>query len=182
MAVWSTANIKEVLQCDRLDADYFKPADLKVLSRAKQLGGKPLGSICSILNGRTPAAYDEAASCAVVRSGHLVSELIYPGCGRSFLQTEPQNGLVLLKAGDILISSIGMGSIGKISLVIDPAGLCTVSEVTILRDASFHPAYLWAYLSSKDGQSQIEREVTGATGQQHLLKSKVSRILVPEQA
>jgi hypothetical protein len=64
-------------------------------------------------------------------------------------------------------------------MVIDPAELCTVSEVTILRESVFQPAYLWAYLSSKDGQSQIEREVTGATGQQHLLKSKVSRILVP---
>jgi hypothetical protein len=108
-----------------------------------------------------------------------VSRLIYPACGRDFLRAAPGNGTVYLKAGDVLISSIGMGSIGKISLVIDPTGFCTVSEVTILRDSTVPPEYLWAYLSTKEGQSQIEREVTGATGQQHLLKSKVQGILIP---
>ena len=39
--------------------------------------------------------------------------------------------------------------------------------------------FLFAYLASPTGQSQIKREITGATGQQHLLKSKVARILVP---
>jgi hypothetical protein len=72
-----------------------------------------------------------------------------------------------------------LGSIGKISLVIDPTGLCTVSEVTILRDSVYPPEYLWAYLSTRAGLSQIEREVTGATGQQHLLKSKAMRIIIP---
>ena len=39
---------------------------------------------------------------------------------------------------------------------------------------------LFAYLSGRTGQAQIQREVTGATGQQHLLKSKAARITVPK--
>jgi len=116
---------------------------------------------------------------SVVRSGDLVAPLIYPSCGRGFLRTSLGKDTVPLKAGDVLISSIGLGSIGKISLVIDPTGFSTVSEVTILRDSTYPAEYLWAYLSTRQGQSQIEREVTGATGQQHLLKSKVRGIIIP---
>ncbi len=38
---------------------------------------------------------------------------------------------------------------------------------------------LFAYLKTKAGQRQITRQITGATGQQHLLKKKVEMILVP---
>lgn len=179
MALWSAVTAKDVLRSDRLDADYYKPADLEALRRVRSLGGSALGAVCSIQNGKTPLEYCENGSHAVVRSGDLVSPLIWADCGRAFLRTTPGRGAVRLKAGDVLISSIGLGSIGKISLVIDPAGLCTVSEVTILRDSEYPPEYLWAYLSTRAGQSQIEREVTGATGQQHLLKSKVQGIVIP---
>ncbi len=67
-----------------------------------------------------------------------------------------------------------------ISLVVKASSLVTVSEVTILRNCEHAPEYLFAYLSSSTGQAQIEREITGATGQQHLLKSKVGNILVPD--
>ena len=179
MAFWSAVSAGEALKADRLDADYYKPADLRTLRLVRNVGGRELCKICSILNGRTPPEYMEEGASSVVRSGDLVAPLIYPNCGRGFLRTSLGKDTVPLKAGDVLISSIGLGSIGKISLVIDPTGFSTVSEVTILRDSTYPAEYLWAYLSTKQGQSQIEREVTGATGQQHLLKSKVGRIVIP---
>lgn len=179
MALWSTVSAGEVLKADRLDADYYKPADLRTLHIVRNLGGRELCDICSINNGRTPPEYADEGALAVVRSGDLVTPLIYPGCGRDFLRTSLGKDTVAIKAGDVLISSIGLGSIGKISLVIDPTGFCTVSEVTILRDSTYPAEYLWGYLSTRQGQSQIEREVTGATGQQHLLKSKVGGIRIP---
>jgi hypothetical protein len=106
-------------------------------------------------------------------------ELIYPTSNGDFLRTKRIPSAVHLKAGDVLISSIGMGSIGKVSLVMDAKDLITVSEVTILRDPSIAPEFLFAYLRSETGQRQINREITGATGQQHLLKNKVARIVIP---
>lgn len=179
MAVWSSVGIVDVLGFDRIDADYFKPNDLQVIEKIADANGTELGSIADILNGRTPQGYDDSGSLAVVRSGDLVAPLIYPTCGRPFLRARPTPERVRLHQGDILISSIGMGSIGKISLVVDPTDLITVSEVTILRNAKIPPEFLFAYLSSPTGQSQIEREVTGATGQQHLLKSKIARVAIP---
>ncbi|RJX18219.1 MAG: hypothetical protein C4570_07200 [Ammonifex sp.] len=180
MAVWSTVSVTSVTEADRFDGDYYKPDDLEAIKLIGRNGGKPLASIVPlILTGRTPNDYNEDGSLSVVRSGDLIAPLIYPTCGRSFLKADPSPDRVRLRRGDILISSIGMGSIGKISLVVDPTDLITVSEVTILRDAKIAPEFLFAYLSSSTGQAQIEREATGATGQQHLLKSKLGRVLVP---
>jgi hypothetical protein len=179
MAFWCAVSAGEVLKADRLDADYYKPADLGTLRLVRNLGGRELCHTCSILNGRTPPEYIEEGALSVVRSGDLVAPLIYPGCGRDFLRSSLGKETVPLKAGDVLISSIGLGSIGKISLVIEPTGFSTVSEVTVLRDSTYPAEYLWAYLSTREGQSQIEREVTGSTGQQHLLKSKVGGIVIP---
>ena len=179
MAVWSSISETDVLESGRIDADYFQPDDLQVIRKIAAAKGSALESIASILNGRTPQGYDSNGSVAVVRSGDLVSPLIYPTCGRPFLRTRSTQKHVRLQQGDILISSIGVGSIGKISLVIDPASLITVSEVTVLRNAKIPPEYLFAYLASETGQSQIKREITGTTGQQHLLKSKVAKISIP---
>ncbi len=179
MAVWSTVGIAAVVETDRFDGDYFEPDDLEAIRKISSKGGRKLGSIADILTGQTPSDYNDEGSLTVVRSGDLVAPLIYPMCGRPFLKASPSHDRVQLNQGDILISSIGMGSIGKISLVVDPTSLITVSEVTVLRNARVPPEFLFVYLASPTGQSQIEREVTGATGQQHLLKSKVAQILVP---
>lgn len=179
MAVWSTASFKTVLNSDRIDGDYFKPGDLTAIQRIQSAGGTELGTIAEILTGRTPNGYCDDGSLSVVRSGDLVAPLIYPTCGRPFLKAAPSRDRVRLQQGDILISSIGMGSIGKISLVVDPTDLITVSEVTILRNPKVPPEFLFTYLASPTGQAQIAREITGATGQQHLLKSKVSQIIIP---
>jgi type I restriction enzyme, S subunit len=84
-----------------------------------------------------------------------------------------------LKRGDVLISSIGFGSIGKIQ-VFDKEGMFgTVSEVTVVRQNEFNPYYLAAFLPSQFGQMQIERYITGATGQLHLKPTDVERFYVP---
>lgn len=180
MAFWSEAPLSYALQADRFDGDYFRPDDLEAIAQMRQQGATELASLCTVLNGKTPDDYDEGGNLSVVRSGDLTTPLIYPECEQPFLRAFSRPGRVRLAQGDVLISSIGMGSIGKISLVVDASSLVTVSEVTILRDCKHAPEYLFAYLSSSTGQAQIEREITGATGQQHLLKSKVGKILVPD--
>jgi type I restriction enzyme S subunit len=179
MAIIGTAQYRDIVEADRLDAEFFDPADLALIHRLKQNGGKPLGDVCEVLNGRTPEDYIPDGPIPIVRSGDLVAPLIYPGCACDFLHAERSKKLVFLKRGDVLVSSIGMGSIGKISIVMDAGNFATVSEVTVLRSKGYPPEVIFAYLTTKAGQRQILRQVTGATGQQHLLKSKVETILVP---
>jgi restriction endonuclease S subunit len=180
MAVWSTVSFKATEEANRIDAEHFDLRDLKLIDDLLDNGGQRLSDICTrILNGRTPAFYSDDGDDIVVRSGDLTAPLIYPSSNHDFLRTKHLPSAVRLKSGDVLISSIGMGSIGKVSLVMDATNLITVSEVTVLRDSSIAPEFLFAYLRSAAGQRQINREITGATGQQHLLKDKVGRIVIP---
>ena len=55
----------------------------------------------------------------------------------------------------------------------------TVSEVTVVRQKRFNPHYITAFLRSVAGQMQIERFITGATGQLHLYGRDVSKFWVP---
>ncbi len=80
---------------------------------------------------------------------------------------------------DVLISSIGYGSIGKIQVFDKPGKYGTVSEVTIIRQNRLNPHYIVAFLRSKAGQYQIDRLITGATGQLHLYPRDVAKIFVP---
>lgn len=180
MAVISSARLSTSVESDRLDAEFFDPDDLKLIRRLGLAGGQPLGAVASVFHGRTPTAYLEDGGVPVVRSGDLSAPFIYPSCPRPFLRAAPRDDLVRLAPGDVLVSSIGLGAIGKISLVMDPGLFVTVSEVSIVRPhPSYAPEVLFAYLTTQAGQRQILRQVTGATGQQHLLKSKLQTVLVP---
>jgi hypothetical protein len=79
----------------------------------------------------------------------------------------------------VLISSIGFGSIGKVQ-VFDKSGTYgTVSEVTVIRQKQVNPYFVASFLRSPYGQMQIERYITGATGQLHLYKRDVRKIFIP---
>jgi type I restriction enzyme, S subunit len=179
MTVINIVSSKQVTAAERWDAEFFDPEDLHLIKRLEREGGQQLKAVCSVLNGKTPPGYVEEGGVPVVRSGDLVHPFIYPGVAEDFLLAPRGKNLVRVKTGDVLISSIGMGSIGKISLVLDAGSFVTVSEVTILRTKGYPAEILFAYLRTKSGQRQIARQITGATGQQHLLKSKVEMILVP---
>ena len=170
MAVISEAMLSEATYANRLDAEFFDPSDIALISKLAAEKGVRLGDICEVFNGRTPEDYCEDGEVPIVRSGDLVSPFIYPGCEQNFLRAKISKWMVRLKTGDVLVSSIGMGSIGKISLVMDHGTFATVSEVTVLRSRSYPCEILFTYLTTMAGQHQINRQVTGATGQQHLLK------------
>lgn len=180
MALFNVVPLSSSVEAERLDAEYFDQNDLDTVRRLREQGGTALGVLCDVLTGTTPKEYVAEAECVVVRSGDLVAPFIYPACGRPFLRTPRFPKAVELRQGDVLISSIGMGSIGKISLVMDAQNFITVSEVTILRHLSVPPECVFAYLRTSVGQRLIAREVTGATGQQHLLPRNASRVVVPQ--
>ncbi len=55
----------------------------------------------------------------------------------------------------------------------------TVGEVTVVRQRRINPHYLAAFLRSSAGQLQIDRFITGATGQLHLYPRDVAKLWVP---
>ncbi len=182
MARWSTYSSDKALhEFARLDPQYFDPTNLEAVAELEVLGAAPLLDSCDVLSGGSPSGgYTEDGDWLVVRAGDLVAPLIYDDCRQAFLRCDDSTGMLTLEAGDVLISSIGLGSIGKVSLVMEARRLVTVPEVTVVRAPDERGPALFAYLRTPVGQQLLLREVTGATGQQHLLKTKVETVLVPE--
>lgn len=126
------------------------------------------------LKGRN-IAYLEDGAFPVIRSGDI-SNSFQPDL---LLRSSDRSDAFFVKKNDILISSIGQGSIGKIQLFRSEGEFATVSEVTVVRVTGYSPACVAAFLAGHFGQSQIARYVTGATGQLHLYPNDVDRILIP---
>jgi restriction endonuclease S subunit len=164
-----------VKDTNRWDAQFHLPrVDGYLEKLAEHFRLCSIGSLGEVTNGE-PVAYSEDGTVPIIRSGDLADidddvRFLRAGDGASFFK---------LERGDVLISSIGFGSIGKVQVFDKPGTFGTVSEVTVIRQTMLDPHFLAAFLRSKPGQVQIERWVTGATGQLHLYPRDVRRIMVP---
>lgn len=160
----------------RLDAQFQNKAALDTLSLLRSSSHVTIRSICGGASKGRNVPYSDLGALPIVRSGDI-SHAFQP---ENLLRTEAREDAFLLRYNDILISSIGQGSIGKVQLFRHEGDFGTVSEVTVVRVTSDDkPAFVAAFLASKFGQAQIERYITGATGQLHLYPGDVDKILIP---
>lgn len=179
MAVWQAIKSQNLSYGLRLDPEFYQPKYLE-LEKKLLLISTPLNDVVTELNtGRTPEYCDDYKTIPVIRSGDLDNFFIRDDL-QSLLRTHPKNKALDLKKNDILISAIGRGSIGKISLYIGHGLATTVSEVIVLQKIKVNSCLLTAILSSEYGRLQIERQISGSTGQLHLIRQYLEKILVPK--
>ena len=168
----------EIAEAQRLDSEFFQP---KVPMLQKHLGANyklvTLGDIGVVDSGRT-VPYSSIGTIPIIRSGDL-DDLERES---RFLFAQPSEPIFYLEPEDVLISSIGFGSIGKIQVFNKTKQFGAVSEITVVRQKRLNPYYLMFYLRSQAGQMQINRFITGATGQLHLYPRNVKQIFAPEIA
>lgn len=170
-----THRLSDVLPEGRLDAEFHRPkvgALRKELAKRFQL--KQLDELGAVENGQT-VPYDEEGEVPIIRSGDL-SDI---DDDTRFLRARSTTPIYALESGDVLVSSIGFGSIGKIQVFDKPGVYGTVSEVTVIRQHELNPYFVTAFLRSPFGQMQIDRYITGATGQLHLYKRDVRKFFLP---
>ena len=159
----------------RLDSQFQSRTALEAIKKIHSVPHTTIGTIAPRpLKGRN-VSYEEDGSFPVVRSGDI-SNFLQP---ENLLRSSTTKEAFFLEQNDVLISSIGQGSIGKIQLFRNEGKFAAVSEVTVVRLSQYEPAYVAAFLSSRYGQAQIERYITGATGQLHLYPTDVARIAIP---
>jgi len=170
-----TRTLSEVFQTRRLDAQFFAPRYTALREFfEKHFDVRELGQIGDVLKGVTVPYHDDG-TIPIIRSGDLVD---ISDDGR-FLRAQPNEPVFNLERGDVLISSIGFGSIGKVQVFDKPGRYGTVSEVSVVRQREVNPYFLTSFLRSPAGQIQLDRFITGATGQLHLYPRDVTRVFVP---
>lgn len=159
----------------RLDSEFYLKKYIEYQSKIEKISNIRLNESASIDRGVTPKKYGDYQH-PVIRSGDLTPN--FP-IKENLLKTKAEF-LYRIHPNDILISSIGKGSIGKVRLFLETdCSYSTVSEVTVLRNAKINPFYLSFYLQTKFGQAFIEKNITGSSGQLHLNTGNIQDIIVP---
>jgi len=175
MAVKSIVKVSELEGQLRLDPEYYHPKYYSAIEHLLVFGQfSELRGIAKIIRGRNPPKYTNTG-IPVVRAIDLRDITNW----EDVLFATPSERLFYLKEGDVLISSIGAGSIGKVELFLDTRKAATVSEVSVIRASNYSPAAIATFLRTKYGYLQLERRITGSTGQLHLYPRDIGTVLVP---
>jgi type I restriction enzyme M protein len=173
----------------RMDSEWHDPRheemEKRLQSIAKEkgyivqtLGGQ--SGLCELIRGKSAEEYvSQGVPIVKVRNvtgegidwdTDFVLKLSYDNSPRSHLHK-----------GDVLVTTTGLGTIGRIDLLETGQPCLTDAHVTNLRLRSprkISPDFLVHYLRSPLGQMQMERYTVGCTGQTELNDSDLARVKV----
>lgn len=175
MAQFSVTWKSQIEGPTRLDAEYYMPKYTDVLEVVRRCSNtSELGKVAKVLRGKNPKTYGDSG-VPVIRAVDLrdLTET------EDFLHAAPTEELFLLQPGDVLVSSIGEGSIGKVQIYQATTKCATVSEVSVIRSTDYNPYALLVFLKSRHGYLQLERRITGSTGQLHLYPRDIATVIMP---
>jgi type I restriction enzyme M protein len=175
----------------RMDYKYWLPSVRSRMEELRKAGAKTIGELNQIkptARGYSPKVeqyVDETDGYAlVVKAGTNISpygELIIENADyiEKFIYDDvPDKAKV--QVGDVLLSSTGTGTLGKVCVYDHDRPTIADGHVTIIRcdPGEVDPHYLAGYLRYGFGQDQIQRLYTGSTGLIELPPSLVDKIVV----
>jgi type I restriction enzyme S subunit len=135
---------------------------------------KNLGELTAFLNRGLSPSYDESGDSIVINQKCIREQRISLESARRQAKSIPADKLV--RFGDVLINSTGVGTLGRVAQVYLDFGQCTVdTHVTIVRpDEDADVDFFGCTLLSQ--QETFERLGTGATGQTELSRVSIANV------
>lgn len=181
MANFFSINFSMINQ-DRFDAEYFKTEYQDNINLLKKTGKVlKLGSVFkSIKRGMQPE-YDRTGEIKVLRSVN-VGKLSFNNTRQeyvteSFLNSY-QRGQV--KYNDVLITSTGVGTLGRTSIWNSNEKAFCDGHITILRESDLNPYLVAIFLNTKYGLLQFDQNYRGSSGQIEIYPFDISKFIIPE--
>jgi type I restriction enzyme, S subunit len=176
------ARFSEVMSERRANAEYFSPVAKRLLSLKLFEGSKPLAAHFSILRGKTTTSYPKGA-IAILKTKAIRTPSIDLARVGDFAQTN--TGLTEIEEGDLILASMGVGSLGRISYAYQLSKKFAIDgTLRILRRKLDVPEDIevpqMLFLTSRAGQELIYRGIVGSTGIISLPDAYLKRIPVPE--
>jgi len=135
---------------------------------------KKLGELTSYLNRGLSPGYDENGDSVVINQKCIRDQSLNLNPARRQSKAIPPEKLV--RFGDVLINSTGVGTLGRVAQVYLNLSQCTVdSHITIARaNPDSDPDFFGCTLLSQ--QNTFERLGVGATGQTELNRTSIANI------
>lgn len=167
----------------RLDAQYYRPdflANEASVRASAEKGAQVrfLGDALGFFDTGIATKCD--GSVPLLKTKSVRDGTVFPN---DYSETVSAPVELQLASDDVVLCTYGTGSIGKTAFVgRDFSGQRTVDyTIAILRTRQdqVDPAYLSAFLRSRHGQQQIARHTKGTTGITFVLRSDLTRVLLP---
>lgn len=140
-----------------------------------------LDSLCWLFDGKTANQY-VTSGIPIVKVRNVTGEGINWNTDyilRAFYEANPS---IHLKRDDILITSTGEGTIGRVDILDQDIPCICDGHVTVLRvkdrDNKVLSRFVLYYLRSTFGQMQFERYTVGSTGQTELNEDDVRKVRI----
>lgn len=138
-----------------------------------------LGDVAAYINRGLTPRYDESATGLVINQKCIRGQQLNLFEARR--QSKPVPDEKRVRAGDVLINSTGVGTLGRVAQVLIELGNCTVdTHVSIVRpdtgmDRDFFGLMLFSF------QPYFESQGVGSTGQTELSRARIAdaRVLLP---
>jgi len=138
---------------------------------------KKLGDLTAFLSRGLSPSYDDEGDSIVINQKCIRDQRLSLDQARR--QTKPIPSDKLVRFGDVLINSTGVGTLGRVAQVHEDVALCTVdSHVSIVRPNSDTDIdFFGCALLHK--QEAFERLGVGATGQTELGRTAIGEVEIP---
>jgi len=174
MAQISIVRLKDIKEAKRFDAEYFKPEYLKN-EKIIMIHNWDFLSNLYILNSRyKQPVYDENSDIKIINSQYLREDKIDYEIARSGI-----NKLVPYEA--VMINSTGIGTLGRVNInYLKNIKISVDSHINIIvTNEKVNPYYLTIFLQSKYGKNQIERNISGSSGQIEIYPRDFDKFKIP---
>lgn len=181
MAIWNTINYTDI-RPDRFDAEYHSKPHINNIQLLKATGNVvPLGSLFTYINRGGQPLYDKDGTIRVLRSVN-VGRMTFNNIRQEYVTTDFFNkssrGKVM--QNDVVITSTGVGTLGRTSIWYESYSAYCDGHITILRGTEKNPFFLTAFLNSKYGLLQFDQNLRGSSGQIEIYPFDLEKILIPE--
>lgn len=136
----------------------------------------PVSEVTSLISRGISPKYDDTGNSLVINQRCIREQKIDLTLAR--LQSKPVSETKLIRNGDVLINSTGVGTLGRVAQVFGDYENTTVdSHVSIVRPNELVDPYFFG-AAMLDRQEDFERLGTGATGQTELGRDAVGRVVI----
>lgn len=135
-----------------------------------------LGDVAAYVNRGLAPKYDETAACTVINQKCIRDQRLTLIEARK--QSKPVPADKIVRLGDVVINSTGVGTLGRVAQVLEAIDNCTVdTHVSIVRPgANCDPDYFGLSLLAL--QAHFETQGVGATGQTELSRGRIAETLI----
>ena len=181
MAIKSIVKLSELEGAKRLSSEFYQPQFLRIKHRLASLGGKPLKKFLRLLY-RYPTFYNleyRKDGVLILKGEDITPEGFIQNQSQDFISPEDASRFpkTILEEGDLVFSV--RGYVGKVGLV-DKKYEGSIISANLIRAnlQNLSPYFVWVFLNSKYGISQIER-IKMMTSQETVLADDIKLLLIP---